>query len=68
VGIVDGCSIRSPTQLISRWRQADMAARGLANRNIAQVVFVSERTVELHLTHAYQKLGISSRHELGPAL
>jgi DNA-binding CsgD family transcriptional regulator len=47
---------------------ATMAARGLANRAIAQALFVTERTVELHLTNAYRKLGISSRRELAGAL
>src|ERR687885_693227 len=47
----------------SERRVADLAARGLANRDIAQALFVAQRTVELHLTHAYQKLGITSRRE-----
>jgi DNA-binding CsgD family transcriptional regulator len=41
-----------------------MAARGLTNREIAQALFVTARTVEGHLTHAFQKLGIESRAEL----
>jgi DNA-binding CsgD family transcriptional regulator len=49
-------------------RVADMAARGLSNREIAQALFVTTRTVEGHLTHAYQKLGITSRVELGMSL
>jgi DNA-binding NarL/FixJ family response regulator len=44
-----------------------MAAGGLTNRQIAQVLFVTTRTVELHLTHTYQKLDIDSREQL-PAL
>jgi DNA-binding CsgD family transcriptional regulator len=52
----------------SELRTARMAARGLANREIAQALFVSLRTVETHLTHAYQKLEIDSRAELGDAL
>ena len=46
---------------------AQLAAEGLSNREIAQALFVTVRTVEMHLTHAYQKLDISSREEL-PAL
>jgi DNA-binding NarL/FixJ family response regulator len=49
-------------------RVVELAARGLANRGIAQVLFVTERTVELHLTNAYRKLGVASRRELGRAL
>ncbi len=45
-------------------RVAEMAAGGLTNRQIAQALFVTTRTVELHLTHAYQKLDISSREQL----
>jgi DNA-binding CsgD family transcriptional regulator len=48
-------------------RVVDMAARGLTNRQIAQALFVTSRTVEVHLTHAYQKLAITSREQL-PAL
>jgi DNA-binding CsgD family transcriptional regulator len=52
----------------SEARIVRMAADGLANREIAQALFVTARTVETHLTHAYQKLGISSREELPAAL
>ena len=52
----------------SELRTARMAAQGLANRQIAQALFVSLRTVETHLTHAYQKLGIGSREALPRAL
>jgi DNA-binding CsgD family transcriptional regulator len=52
----------------SELRTARMAAQGLTNRDIAQTLFVSLRTVETHLTHAYQKLGIDSREALPAAL
>lgn len=45
-----------------------MAAEAMTNREIAQALFVTTRTVEVHLTHAYQKLDITSRHELPAAL
>ena len=45
-----------------------MAAQGQTNREIAQALFVSLRTVETHLTHAFQKLGIDSRTRLAAAL
>jgi DNA-binding CsgD family transcriptional regulator len=43
---------------------ADLAAQGHANREIAQRLYVTRRTVETHLTHAYGKLGVSSRSDL----
>jgi DNA-binding NarL/FixJ family response regulator len=45
-----------------------MAASGMANKEIAQAVFVTVRTVEAHLHNAYQKLEISSRGDLAGAL
>lgn len=52
----------------SERRIAELAASGLGNREIAQAVFVTTRTVEMHLTHAYQKLGIANRDELPAVL
>jgi DNA-binding CsgD family transcriptional regulator len=45
-------------------RVARMAADGMTNREIAQALFVTPRTVEQHLYNAYKKLGIRSRSEL----
>jgi DNA-binding CsgD family transcriptional regulator len=45
-----------------------MAAQGMSNREIAQALFVTTRTVETHLRNAYSKLDISSREELPEAL
>ena len=52
----------------SELRVARLAAEGRSNREIAQTLYVTLRTVELHLTHAYQKLGIARRDALGAAL
>ncbi len=48
----------------SERRVAAMAADGMTNREIAQALFVTPRTVEVHLSNAYRKLGISSRSQL----
>jgi DNA-binding CsgD family transcriptional regulator len=47
---------------------AELAARGRSNREIADALHVSRRTVDSHLDHAYTKLGITTRRELAPAL
>jgi DNA-binding CsgD family transcriptional regulator len=52
----------------SERRVAAMAKDGLANREIAQVLFLSPKTVEMHLGSTYRKLGISSRRQLPRAL
>jgi DNA-binding CsgD family transcriptional regulator len=51
----------------SERRVAQLAAQGLSNRDVAQALFVSTKTVETHLGSAYRKLGITGRHELGAA-
>jgi DNA-binding CsgD family transcriptional regulator len=49
-------------------RTASMAAQGLTNRQIAEALFVSARTVEAQLHQAYAKLAIGGRAELAEAL
>jgi DNA-binding CsgD family transcriptional regulator len=52
----------------SERRVAVLASEGRTNREIAQALFVSLRTVETHLTHAYQKLDVRTRADLPAAL
>jgi DNA-binding CsgD family transcriptional regulator len=49
-------------------RVALLAAEGRSNREIAQALYVSHKTVEKHLTAAYRKLGIGGREQLGRVL
>jgi DNA-binding NarL/FixJ family response regulator len=52
----------------SERRVAALAAEGHTNRDIAQELFVTPKTVELHLSNAYRKLEIRSRRELAAAM
>ena len=52
----------------SEKRVAGFAAEGLSNKDIAQALFVTTKTVEVHLSNVYRKLGIGSRAELPQAL
>jgi DNA-binding CsgD family transcriptional regulator len=49
-------------------RTAELAATGLSNKEIARELFVNVHTVEVHLSRAYAKLGISSRGQLASRL
>jgi DNA-binding NarL/FixJ family response regulator len=48
----------------SERRIATMARDGMTNREIAQALFVTTKTVETHLAHVFTKLDIRSRTEL----
>ena len=52
----------------SERRVAEMAATGMSNRDIAQSLFVTARTVEGHLTQVFRKLEIGARDQLPEAL
>ncbi len=52
----------------SERRVAEMAAAGPTNREIAQALYVSSKTVEVHLSSVYRKLKIRSRSQLPAAL
>ena len=49
-------------------RVARMAAEGSPNREIAQALFITTRTVKAHLTSTYRKLEIATRRQLPGAL
>jgi DNA-binding CsgD family transcriptional regulator len=66
---------RARTELTGRsaltaaeWRVCHQAASGLTNREIAQALFVTDKTIERHLSSAYHKLGIRSRFQLSSAI
>lgn len=62
-------ALRGPDALTpAELRVARLAAEGRSNPEIAQLLFVTRRTVETHLTSAYGKLGIDGREALDGAL
>ncbi|MFD9624026.1 AAA family ATPase [Streptomyces virginiae] len=52
----------------SERRIADMAVNGATNRQIAETLYVTPKTVEVHLSNTYRKLGITSRSDLSQVL
>ena len=52
----------------SERRVARMAAEGMANKEIAQALFVTVKAVEVHLSSVYRKLQIKSRTQLADAI
>ena len=52
----------------SERRVVDLVAQGMTNREAAQALFLTEKTIETHLRHTYNKLGIRSRRDLAAAL
>ena len=49
-------------------RVAELAAAGLSNKQVAGRLYLSDRTVEAHLSRAYAKLGVASRAQLARRL
>ncbi|MFI9275926.1 LuxR C-terminal-related transcriptional regulator [Kitasatospora sp. NPDC052896] len=52
----------------SERRIATLARTGVSNREIAEALFITPRTVEMHLTNIYRKLDVRGRTGLAPAL
>jgi DNA-binding CsgD family transcriptional regulator len=52
----------------SERRIADLAAKGPTNREIAQQLYLTRKTVECHLSSVYRKLDITSREQLAGVL
>ena len=61
---LDGVEALTPAER----RVAQLAAEGLTNRQIAETLWVTLKTVEVHLGRSYGKLGIGGRGELVVAL
>lgn len=61
---VDPVSELTPQEL----QIAMLVVEGLSNREAASTLFISPKTVEVHLTHIYRKLGVRSRTQLAREL
>ena len=61
---ITGRDALTPAEL----RVARLAAEGMTNRQIAQALFISGKTAEVHLGRVYRKVGIRSRGQLAGAL
>jgi DNA-binding CsgD family transcriptional regulator len=56
--------LAAPVELTPREMEViQLLAEGLSNKEIAQLLFISPRTVNFHLDNIYSKLGVSSRTE-----
>ena len=62
--LLAGVDALTPSEL----RVAQMAAEGMTNREIAQALTVTPKTVETHMRHIFQKLDVGRRTELPSAL
>jgi DNA-binding CsgD family transcriptional regulator len=59
-----GVDALTPSEL----RISQLAAGGATNREIGEQLYLTVKTIEMHLSNAYRKLGIESRRELPGAL
>jgi DNA-binding NarL/FixJ family response regulator len=56
---------RQMPELSAREREVvDYVVEGLRNREIAERMGITEKTVKTHLTHVYQRLGVDTRAEM----
>jgi DNA-binding CsgD family transcriptional regulator len=62
--MLSGADALTPSEL----RVAGMAADGLRNREIAQALFVTVKTVDMHLSRVFRKLDIHRRADVAAAL
>lgn len=68
-GVQPGRRARYSIKLTTQEREiARLAATGMTNRQIAERLFLSDRTVSAHLYRVFPKLGITSRAALRDAL
>jgi DNA-binding CsgD family transcriptional regulator len=70
IGVRPGATDRDGADSLtpSERRVVELAAAGGTNREIAQTLFVTEKTVETHLGRAFRKLNVSSRRQLRDVL
>ena len=61
---VTGVESLTPTEL----RVAELAAEGLSNRQIAELIFVSRNTIAWHLKNVFRKLQVESREQINRSL
>jgi DNA-binding CsgD family transcriptional regulator len=68
-GAIKRRPVGHPDQLTAQETRVALAvARGATNREVAAELYLSPKTIEFHLGHAYRKLGIHSRTQLALAL
>jgi predicted ATPase/DNA-binding CsgD family transcriptional regulator len=60
----------APVELLTRRERevAELVAKGLSNRAVAELLVISKRTADAHVEHILAKLGFSSRTEIAAAL
>jgi DNA-binding CsgD family transcriptional regulator len=68
VELLRPCFARTEPWLQAGKYAAALMSEGMSNRDIAQQLVISKRTVDAHLEHIFGKLGISSRVQLATGL